>query len=136
MGLRLHTVSVLTRTWSGGRPGLGTKTDSALVPLRLDQGTGPVKVRNVTQRDVIASGGLYTDQDVIVGPITPPYAGSSLDNDAIAVFDPPVGTSSTEVLFFVTGPGLGSGAWFKKIETRVDKPFRYTLVLRKTGFVP
>lgn len=133
-GLRLHNVQVLTRTWSGARAGVGTKTDSASLSLRVDLGIGPVKVRNVTQRDIIASGGLYTDQDVIVGPITPPYTGSSSDNDAIAVFDPPVGSSPTEVFFRITGPGYtGSGDWFEKIQTRVDKPFRYELVLRKTG---
>ena len=137
-GLRLHTVAVVQRSWTGSGVGLGTKTD-VVTGIKIDLGIGASKVRNLSQREVIASGGLYTEEDVMVGPFTPPYAGSTADNDAINIFDPPVPAITndvSEILFRITGPGYPpTGAYFKKIEQRVDKPFRYTMVLRKTGEV-
>ena len=140
-GIRLHNVSVLVRQWPSGTPGQGTHNDT-LTSLKLNLGTGPIKVRNISTKDIVSSGGLYSAEDIIVGPITPPYSGSGLDNDAITVFDPiPQAGIASEVLFLVTGPGFNPtgnwpGAWFKKIETRTDKPFRYEIVLRKTAECP
>ena len=140
LGLRLFTVSILVRTWSGGsRPGMPgfTKTD-VITGVKQDLGLFPVKFRVLTAREVFASGGLYSDRDAEVGPITPPFVGSLKDNDAIAIFDPPVGTLPTEVYFNVTGPPFPApaGAWFTKISQRTDQSFRYTFVLRKTAFQP
>lgn len=140
LGLRLHTVSVLVRVWSGGRPGLGLSTDNFYgLHVGQSQSVG-AKVRNVSQKEAIASGGLYTEQDLIVGPITPPYTGSQLDNDQIPIFDPipPIqAVLSTEVFFLVKGPGYSAGGdWFKKIAQRTDQPFRYMIWLRKTGETP
>jgi hypothetical protein len=132
-GLRLHVASILVRTWSGPRVGEGVSTD-VTSGLKIDRSLANVKVRNVRQHEVIASGGLYTDQDLVVGPITPPYTGSTLDNDAIAIFDPPVTGIPTEVLFNVQGPGYSAaGDWFVKFSQRTDQPFRYMIWLRKTG---
>lgn len=134
MGLRPHTVSITVRTWSGSRAGLGSNTDTT-TGIKQDLGIYPIKVRNMSQKDIIASGGLYTDQDVVAGPITPPYIGSLLDNNAIAIFDPP--SQGAEVFFLITGPGYPTaGAYFKKIGQRVDTPMRYTLYLRKTAEQP
>lgn len=137
LGLRPHTVSVFQRVYSGTSTGIGNSVD-VTTSLRIDLGTfSQLKVRNVTQRDIIASGGLYTDQDVVVGPITPPFTGSAADNDAISVFDPPPNGSPTEVFFKITGPGYpATGAYFKKIGQRVDQPFRFMLYLRKTAEIP
>jgi hypothetical protein len=136
LGLRLHIVTVRIRQWTGERPGEGSYVDTN-TGLKVDLAIGNVKVRNLTQKEVIASGGLFTDQDLIVGPITPPYQGSATDNDAISVFDPPtqVGVvSATEIFFNIQGPGYGAtGNWFKKIGQRTDQPFRYMLYLRNTG---
>lgn len=132
-GLRLHTVQIVLRTWTGTRVGLGTNADTS-TGIKQDLGIYPIKVRNVSEREVVASGGVYTDQDVVVGPITPPFAGSTLDNDAISIFDPTPGTSPAEVFFKITGPGYPTtGAWFKKLSQNVSKPMRYTFVCRKTA---
>lgn len=132
-GLRPHITLVLIRTWSGERPGIGTFIDTT-VGLKVSGGLGFVKVRNVQQHEVIASGGLYTDQDLIVGPITPPYQGSATDNDSIALFDPPTTANATEIHFNIQGPGYSlAGDWFKKIAQRTDQSFRYMLWIRKTG---
>jgi hypothetical protein len=135
LGMRLHTVQVVSRSWSGARIGLGTKTDTT-TGVKIDLGIYQTKVRQVTERDIVASGGLYSSMDLKVGPITPPYAGSAADNDAISVFDPPVGTN-TEVFFNIQGPGMPTGgAWFKKVSQDVSRPFRYEFIVRKTAEVP
>lgn len=142
LGLRLYTVAIVKRTWTGTGIGLGTSGDTT-TGLKVDLGIYQTKVRLMTQRDVVASGGFYSDQDFAVGPITPPFAGSTLDNDAIAIFNPPIATYPTEIFFNIQGPGLpgtpvapNSGAWFKKISTNVTKSFRYTFVVRRTAEVP
>jgi len=135
-GLRLYTVAVRTVVWSGGRPGLGTKT-TVDTGLKLDLGIGSPRVRQIRQDEVVASGGLYQSEDMVIGPITPPYAGSSADNDAVSVFEPPVDGSAREIYFKLTGPGMpDTGAWFKKVSQDVSKSFRYTFVVSKTSVVP
>jgi hypothetical protein len=136
MGLRPHIVGITVRVWTGERPGIGTYTPTS-TKTKLDLGAYNIKVRNVSQQEAIASAGLYTNQDLVCGPITPPYTGSILDNNNISVFDPPVGGSPTEVFFSIVGPGYSAnGDWFKKIAQRTDQPFRYMFWLRKTGETP
>lgn len=142
LGLRLYSVQVMYQTWSGtdssGRSGvgIGTKSNSPLLTLKVATGSAQVSVHQVSQRDIINSGNLYTDQDLKIGPITPPYTGSAKDDDQIGIFDPVPTGSPTEVHFFVTGPGYSSGAWFKKIGDDVSKPFSYFLFLRKNPVTP
>ena len=134
LGLRLFTVTVITQVWSGGRPGLGTPT-RAEVGIKVASGTGQVKVVQISQKDIIASGGTYEDIDYMVGPITPPYTGSTLDDDQIAVFNPPVVSGQPlDVIFRIVGPGTGAnGVFCKKIGQDVTKNFRYMLRLRRTA---
>lgn len=135
LGLRLFTVAVVSRTWTGARPGLGASADLT-TGIKVDLGLFPVKVTMITPAETIASAGLYVSQDIRVGPITPPFTGSAADGDAITVFDPPATATGFELFFKVTGPGYPGGHWFKKISQDVTKSFRYTFVLRKTGKAP
>jgi len=135
LGLRLFTVAVFTRTWTGARVGLGVNTD-VTTGLKVDLGIYQTKITLLSANDIIASGGAYTDQDIRVGPITPPFAGSFADGDAITVFDPAVLANPTGVFFTIKGPGYpAAGAVFKKISQDVTKSFRYTFVVRKTAEV-
>lgn len=120
IGLRLFTVQVFKRVWSGDRPGLGTDTDTITSVLI---GTFNPKVTQVSSRDVIASAGQYQDQDLRIGPITP----SKVD---VPIFDPPVGVQPMEVFFKLVGPGYESGAYFRKINQLTTRPFRYEFVVR------
>jgi hypothetical protein len=134
-GLRLYTVTIRVRTWSGTRPGVdaSTSTDADTV-FWVDAGTHKTRVVQVTQRDIVASGGVYTDQDVKVGPITPLYTTGGYD---ITAFDPNETTAPAEVLFRIDGPGMGSsGAWFRKVGQDVTKPFSYYFTLRRTAETP
>ena len=136
LGMRLYTVAVVQRTWTGARPGLGTKTD-VTTGVKVDLGIFQTTVRQLTERDVIASGGLYNTQQFRVGPITPPFAGSTADGDAISVFDPVVGSTGVEIFFNIKGPGFPSGGgWFKKVGQDVSRPFRYTFIVEKTAAQP
>ena len=136
LGMRLYTVAVFQRVWSGTRAGLGANTDTT-TGVKVDLGIFATTVRAVTLQEVIASAWLYTQQDLRIGPITPPFAGSTQDGDAITVFDPPENVSPLELLFLITGPGYPtSGAYFKKISQDVSRPLRYMFVVRKTGELP
>lgn len=137
-GLRIFTVSVVTRTWNGSRPGVDNSTSTDTTKgVKVDLGTYRTKVTQITARDVIASGGMYTDQDVRVGPITPPYTGSTQDGDAITVFDPLPNAAPQEIFFNIQGDGYpAGGAWFKKISQDVTRPMRYEFVLRRSAETP
>jgi hypothetical protein len=133
LGLRPHVVAIFTRTWSGDRVGQGTKTD-VVTGVYVNLAVGQVKVRNASQADVVSSGGLLTSQDLIVGPITPPYTGSTLDNTGIPILDPPPPNSPSEVFWQIQGPGYSpQGDLFKRIGARFDQSFRFMIWLRKTG---
>lgn len=131
--LRQFSVLVRVNTWTGPLAGQGAK---ATVDTPLVCNGGRVHVVQVTSQDVIASGGLYQDQDLRVGPLTPPYTDAT-GNPAGTVttaFDPSPMPATTEVLFQLTGPGIASaGAWYKKVNTNTLANFRYEIVLRATG---
>lgn len=135
-GHRLYSVSITVRSWSGLRQGLGANTD-ATSGLKISLGIGQVKVTQVTEAQVVASGGLYESQDMTVGPITPPFVGSAADNDAISVFDPVINANPSEVFFKIIGPGMApTGSYFKKISQSVNRLYRYSFVVRRTSEVP
>lgn len=136
LGMRLFTVTVLSRTWVGPRVGLSTSTDASTT-LAVSLGSFNARVRGLTSKDVIASGGLYTSEDLRVGPFTPPFLGSEANGTEISIFDPTPDGNAREVFFKVTGPGYpDAGAWFKKVGQDTLRPFQYTLTLRKTAKVP
>jgi hypothetical protein len=130
--LRRYDVTVRVITWApGSLPGSQGATKAPVdTPLTVHGGGRP-KVEQVSQATIIASGGLYQDQDLKIGPLTPAYGiASGIDP---AVFDP-AGASNTEVLFLLTGPGLpAAGAWYRKVGQEVTGNFRYSLVVRATG---
>ncbi len=133
LGLRPYTVTVRLRSWSGSRAGLGTKTDTDTA-LLVD-GYAP-HVRQLGQRDVIASGGLYSTQDFEV-TLTPDFTvGSVSGGIAAATFDPSSGATPQEVFFLLTGPGIPeNGAWFKKVGQNISGTLTTRITLKKTAEV-
>ena len=145
-GLRLYTVTIRVTTWSGASddvPGAGTKTTTE-TPIVLDGYGGTVrpKVTLLSTRDIIASGGLYTDGDYRIDYITPQYMNTECDGSLtlagvpVSQFEIPEGTSPTQIVFVLTGPEFPNGALFKKIQTYTFKPFHYSFVVRKIGVQP
>lgn len=135
LGLRLYSVSIRVRTWSGSRPGVDSSTSTdANQYFYVDAGTHRPRVQQVTQRDIIASGGVYQDQDVKVGPITPPYTGGGVD---ITAFDPNMTASPVEVFFKIEGPGMATGgSWYRKVGQDCSKPLAYYFTLRRVAETP
>lgn len=128
MGLRPNTLSVVTRTHSLTRLGDGDTDETALVIET--PGGNSYKVRDVSSREVSESGGAYEVGDIVVGPITPAYAGPPAGGYTPEQLRPTVeaGTRGTEIVYVVTGPNAGE---YSHVETRVDRSLRYELVLRR-----
>lgn len=126
MGLRLHTVSLVTREWDGDRVGLGNSEDTETV-VTVANGTGNVRVQQVTSRDVVASGGALTAQDLKVGPFTPGFV-------LAGTIDPPTDDTPREVFFRVTGPGMpDEGRTFRRVNDARIPNFSSMLYLTASG---
>lgn len=128
LGLRPYTVTVHVRSWSGTHIGDGTKTDSNF-PIKVAGNKDP-KVQRLSSKDIIASSGLYQDQDIEV-IFTPDYYLDGYGGIEVNIFDPSI--SNAEVHYTVTGPDFPNGATFKKVSHNVSELLTYRLILRKTG---
>ncbi len=117
--IRTSRVTVRTRTWSGGRRDLGTKTDSDLV---LNQ---YYKIRDLNGREVSGSGGRYSTGDILVDHITP--SDGTIGYTA-AQLAPLVTSDASEILYVVTGADPG---YYGLVELLTHRPFTYQLVLRR-----
>jgi hypothetical protein len=71
VGLRPTAVTLRTRTWSGGRNGVGSATDVDL-PI-----TPTPRVRSLSAREVVASAGRYSPGDIAIEEITPAYPATA-----------------------------------------------------------
>jgi hypothetical protein len=138
LDMRQYAVTIRVRTWGGSRPGVDASTSTDVdSQFGVDAGTFNCRVRQLTQRELIASAGNYSDQDLKVGPLTPRYQGGDANKTAISFLDPPVMTSPTEVFFKITGPGMAAGgSWFKKIGQDVTPNLTYTFTVRRNGETP
>lgn len=140
LGLNPFTVTVRVRTWNGARVGLGTKTDTDTVlkvGCACSAGLQPVTVKQLSAKDIVSSGGLYTDNDYRVGPLTPDYnTGGRTGGITDTTINPIPTDSPTEVYFKMTGPGLPvAGQWFKRIRDEETALHKY-VVIRATAAVP
>lgn len=126
--LRRYTVDHVQQSWTGALPGEGTTTGPVYTPITVAGGARP-KVEQLSQRDIVASGGLYQDQDLRIGPLTPPIEGGG--GTEIATFDPAPTGANTTVMFRITGPGCEAGALYRKIGQDVAGNFRYSIIVRR-----
>ena len=131
LGFRPYTsVRLRTRTWSGVEPGDGTATDSFLA---LETGGQPAKVRQISAREVSASGGRYTDADYVVGPLTPEHtaSGGGTAGYTPAQLAPSSRARHVERHVVRVGPGEPSSEWLI-VGDQLDRALRYTLTIRRT----
>ena len=136
IGIRPYTVKIRVRVWSGSRPGVGSyqDTDTVLsntITLSGVLTTVPVRVRPVSTKDVIASGGLYTDHDFRVGPMTPQFATGGYTG---AQLDPVPTGAATEIIWLMSGPDIPSNSVFAKIGEE-GTALHYYVTLRQQGQV-
>jgi len=125
LGLRRHAVNSVVETWSGARPGVGTMTSTS-TPI-LNAGQSP-KVTLLSQRDIVASGGLYQDGDIRVGPITPEFGGGGA---AESVLDPALSGQNEQSYFTVSGPLITGGGRWRRVGHDFSRNFGVSLVLRR-----
>lgn len=129
LGLRPYRVYLRTIAWSGARSGLGTATTTT-TELTV-QGTKRPKVKQLSAKDVIASGGAFEDTVFEIGPFTPPFAGGGT---ATTSLNPAMGSTPTEVYYIVVGPGTPTNGWLcERMSDKLDSPFRYMVTVRKKG---
>lgn len=130
MGLRVHTVHIVTVSWSGSAVGLGTAT--ATYDRILNAGFNP-KVTQISSQDVARSNGFYEAGDIRIEPVTPEHAfGGTATSRLDPVFSPP-----REIFYLIQGQGIpSSGVWAFKVSSSEFKPFRYGMVVRQTASVP
>lgn len=139
LGLRNYVVSVRIRTWSSGRQGLGIPT--SITTQMVNAGGQPIMVRQVSRTEAIASGGLYTNRDLRVGPITPAYAaqfGLLAGGFVDSTIDPAQSVSPfpVDVQWIVTGTAIPTtGVVYDKIGEE-STALHYYLILRATGRAP
>jgi hypothetical protein len=143
LGLRPFACVVRKRVWSGERPGVGAKTDTdtLLVNQGADGNLYPVRVKQVTRREIIASGGQLTDRDYRVGQMTPAYAAAlglssgGIDDTAI---DPYPTGQAVELIWLLTTNDGGThglppqGIVCEKLGEEASA-LHYTVFLRATG---
>jgi hypothetical protein len=127
--MRQNTIDMVIVQWSGDVVGIGVKTTfTHRLYINHDRN---IRVRQVTSKDIVASGGLLTQSSLKLGPFTPKYPGGGLDNPD---FDPPVSSKPQEVFFLVKGLGMGrDGRWFKRFNDQSIQNYSSWLFLESTG---
>lgn len=119
------SVTIRTRTWTGGR-------------IRTEQGkfdedvviTPTPKVREISQREIAGSGGRYEAGDVKVGPLTP---ANSAGGYTAAQLAPTASANGIEIIYVLSGGITGE---YMRVDLATDKPFTYTLILRRKRSTP
>lgn len=132
-----HKLVIVTRTWEGSRIG----ADGGYHDTRLEL-VERYKARHVTQREILASGGLYEAGQISVGPITPtdgdPLTGAGgttgycihqLRPDTA----PRIGKRTQEVFYELSGPHQGV---YKCVGAETLKDLSWYLILERMQNVP
>jgi hypothetical protein len=139
LGKRAYSVTVRVNAWTGGRPGSqGSSKVTTDTPLLVNGNRSNPKVVQADSDDAIASGGLYTNEDLTVGPLTPAYA-ASFDRQSAGVaydtLDPAVlGNTVDEIFFLVKGPGMPpGGAWFERVSEDSTSTTRTFITLKRSA---
>ena len=121
LGFRQRTVTLRTRTWSGGRPGSGTATD---VDVEL---TPRPKVGEPPAKLIFDAPGKYEAGDLIVSKISITYAETDLM---------PVPVAGTETIWLITNATDGRAREYKIVGVPAKASFGYTVQLRRRNRAP
>lgn len=112
-------------------------TGATTASTTMQSTSTPVLVRQLKRSEVIASGGLYTDRDVRVGRMTPPYPAGAFNSaggfDDTTIDPLAINSAAAEVVWILNGPGYpASGAVCDKISEEFTA-LHASVVLRATG---
>jgi hypothetical protein len=149
LGLRPFTVTVRTVSWAVNtgpvsQAGLGqTSVSDARLLVGSPQfpgnaggsGTANPKVRMVSDKEVIASQGLYKFEDMRVGPLTPPYSlpVGTIGGVPYTTIDPLLNPpNAIEVYFKLTHQAYpAQGVWYVKVNSETDAVLAIYITLRR-----
>ena len=143
LGLRVFTVKIRVRQWSGTSLGKGTKTDTDTVLTNITATSAGtlenIKARFLTTKEISASGGLYRDRDIRIGRMTPTFAASfGLIAGGVgdSLLDPVFSSTPTEIFWNVSGPGMApGGSWCSRIAEEASA-LHYSVIVRADGKTP
>ncbi len=132
LDVRPHTVTVQIQDSDADVPGTaGDHKATTETLLTTGDGLTNPRVREVSAKDVIASGGTLTARDLKVGPFTPAFGGGGVPESLV---DPGYGPAGRTLYFKVTGPGMGAtGRIFERIHGEPLPNFSNFLYLRSIG---
>ena len=126
-GLRQNGLSVVTRTWTGGLGPPNSFVDAVLAISPTP------RIRDVSMRELVGSGGQYQVGDIRVDRITPAYTVGAVSGGYTAAQLVPTGSALVEIIYRVTGPLAGD---YLHVDDSLDRNFGYTLVIRRTNRTP
>ena len=139
LGLRPYHMEIHFTEWAG-RPGVGVPTVSTfrLTNGSVQDGYVNPRFRQVTKQEIVLSGNLLQDQDIVIGPLLFPYDTGMGETGGIDpdIFSDPIASvgSVTEMYINITGPNLpAAGNNYKKIWDATDRNVIYRVYLRNTG---
>lgn len=145
LGLHSFSVTLITISNPGGsRPAVGGSRVRTEQRLTIGQGFGSnfpgdgylnPQVRFVSQQDIVLSGNLLNDRDLVIGPFVYPYDTCSLtgglDYDLI---EPAVNDNNSQLYFKIVGHGLfENGIYCKRIYAITDSNLSYKIYVRNNG---
>ena len=140
LGLRHYKVEVLTRTWTGDRPGLGSATDTVLL-LALEDGYAP-NLEQLSQKDIINSGNLYQNKDLnIVHPKDYDFE-SVMGGFSRTDIDPATDNTTRQTWYKITNYVDSTAStvdyveYYDKVQTDSSSNFTIKIVLRKSSKQP
>lgn len=124
LGFQRYTVTVRTRTWAGGAPGLPVGSTPSHSDLVI---TPSPRVRTLSAKEIAGSGGTYQEGDFIVTGITPQFTLQGGGGYSPAQLRPTVSAPNQDVCYILTGDEGPIECFLH--EERVANPFEYTLIL-------
>jgi hypothetical protein len=140
LSLRPYTVTLNTVTWSGDRPGVGTRTLVTRVVTNGDgvDGDGYVnpRFRQVSKQDIVLSGGFLKDQDVVIGPFVFPYNTGTKSGGLDPLVFSPSSSTTDEFYINIQGPNFPAGGVnYKKIWDNSERNVMYRIYMRATSAI-
>lgn len=120
LGLRPHTVEIVTGVWSGSHTGEGLVTEGS-TPL-VEANNQPPKLRWLTQEE--RALGDLAEGSVVIGPVTPAFQGIGID---IGAFNAAALGRGQTLHLKITGPQHPRGAIYRITNLSADHSMHYTI---------
>ena len=120
LGIRLHTVAIVTGAWSGDHTGDGVETQAA-TPI-TESGGHPPKVRWLNDEQITV--GNLPRGTVEIGPITPAFTGGGTE---LGMLTAEAIQRGDTVHVRITGPNHPDGAMYRVTDVQSHRAFRYMI---------